>query len=55
MFRRLEMRLSGARLRYRETKFIYPNHRRPPWLTARLQELTRYHVMEVGLISANGR
>jgi hypothetical protein len=48
MFRRLKMMLSNARLRCRETKLIYPNHRRPPWLTARLQERTRYHVMAVG-------
>jgi hypothetical protein len=26
------MRLSDARLRIRETKSIYPNHRSPPWL-----------------------
>jgi hypothetical protein len=28
----LTMRLSGAGLRRRQTKLIYPNHRLPPWL-----------------------
>jgi hypothetical protein len=27
------MKLSGAGLRQREPKRIYPNHRLPPWLT----------------------
>jgi hypothetical protein len=27
------MRLSGAGLRRRRTKALYPNHRLPPWLT----------------------
>jgi hypothetical protein len=27
------MRVSDARLRYRKRKLIYPDHRRPPWLT----------------------
>jgi hypothetical protein len=27
------MRLSDARLRCRQTKLLYPNHRPPPWLT----------------------
>jgi hypothetical protein len=27
------MRLSDARLRRRQTKLLYPNHRSPPWLT----------------------
>src|SRR5580658_3612431 len=31
----LTMRLSDAGLRRRRTKLIYPNHRPPPWLTAR--------------------
>jgi hypothetical protein len=30
---RLTMRLNDARLRQRQTKLLYPNHRLPPWLT----------------------
>ena len=29
----ITMRLSDARLRRRQTKPVYPNHRPPPWLT----------------------
>jgi hypothetical protein len=33
MGKSLEMRLSDAGLRRRQTKLVYLNHRLPPWLT----------------------